>query len=48
MIVRVHKYVLRRLLLFVPALLGATVLIFVLMRLVPGDIAEIIVYQAGA
>ena len=31
-------YVVRRLLLFVPALIGASMLIFVLMRLVPGDI----------
>jgi peptide/nickel transport system permease protein len=43
----VRKYVARRLLLFVPTLLGASVLIFVLLRLVPGDIAEILVYQAG-
>jgi peptide/nickel transport system permease protein len=42
-----RTYALRRLLLFVPTLLGASLLIFVLMRLVPGDIAEIIVYQAG-
>jgi peptide/nickel transport system permease protein len=38
----------RRLLLFVPTLFGASVLIFVLMRLVPGDIAEILVYQTGS
>jgi len=43
-----HKYVARRLLLFVPTLLGASILIFVLMRVVPGDIAEILVYQTGA
>jgi len=42
-----RKYVTRRLLLFVPTLLGASILIFVLMRLVPGDIAEILVYQTG-
>ena len=41
-------YILRRLLLFVPTLLGASILIFVLMRLVPGDIAEILVYQTGS
>jgi peptide/nickel transport system permease protein len=41
-------YVLRRLLLFVPTLIGASILIFVLLRLVPGDIAEILVYQAGS
>jgi peptide/nickel transport system permease protein len=44
----VRTYVLRRLLLFVPTLLGASLLIFVLMRLVPGDIAEILVYQTGS
>jgi peptide/nickel transport system permease protein len=38
----------RRLLLFVPTLFGASVLIFLLMRLVPGDIAEILVYQTGS
>ena len=43
-----HKYVARRLLLFIPTLLGASILIFVLMRIVPGDIAEILVYQTGA
>ena len=40
-------YALRRLALFVPTLFGASLLIFVLMRLVPGDIAEILVYQTG-
>jgi len=43
-----RTYVIHRLVLFVPSLLGASLLIFVLMRLVPGDIAEIIVYQAGS
>ena len=41
------QYVMRRLLLFVPTLLGVTVIIFLLVRLVPGDIAEILVYDAG-
>ncbi len=41
-------YILRRLVLFVPTLVGASILIFVLMRLVPGDIAEILVYQTGS
>ena len=41
-------YVVHRLLLFVPTLLGASLLIFVLMRLVPGDIAQILVYQTGS
>jgi peptide/nickel transport system permease protein len=43
-----RTYVLRRLLLFVPTLIGVSILIFVLMRLVPGDIAEILVYQTGS
>ena len=43
-----RTYIARRLLLFVPTLLGASLLIFVLMRLVPGDIAEILVYQTGS
>jgi len=44
----VQLYVARRLVLFVPTLLGASLLIFVLMRLVPGDIAQILVYQTGS
>ena len=44
----VSTYILHRLLLFIPTLLGASILIFVLMRLVPGDIAEILVYQTGS
>ena len=43
-----RKYVIRRLLLFVPTLVGVSIFIFVLRRLVPGDIAEILVYQTGA
>jgi ABC-type dipeptide/oligopeptide/nickel transport system permease component len=42
------RYVARHLLLFVPTLVGASILIFVLVRLVPGDIAEILVYQHPA
>lgn len=42
-----RTYVVRRLFLFVPTLVGASLLIFLLMRLVPGDIAEILVYQTG-
>ena len=43
-----QAYVVRRLLLFLPTLAGASLLIFVLMRLVPGDIAQILVYQTGS
>ena len=42
------RYLARRLLLFPPTLVGASILIFVLLRLVPGDIAEILVYQTGS
>ena len=35
------RYVLKRLLLMIPTLLGVAVLIFVLMRVVPGDIVEL-------
>ncbi len=41
------RYIARRLFLFVPTLVGASILIFVILRLVPGDIAEILVYQSG-
>jgi peptide/nickel transport system permease protein len=44
----VRLYLLRRLLLFVPTLLGVSLVIFILMRLVPGDIAQILVYQTGS
>jgi len=40
-------YVMRRLVLFVPTLLGVTIVIFLLVRLVPGDIAEILVHDSG-
>ncbi len=43
-----RQYVVRRLVLFVPTLFGVSLLVFVLMRLVPGDIAEILVYQTGS
>lgn len=42
-----QKYVMQRLVLFIPAVLGVTLVVFVLMRLVPGDIATILVYEAG-
>jgi peptide/nickel transport system permease protein len=43
-----RRYVTRRLLLFVPTLVGASLLIFVVLRVVPGDVAEILVYQTGS
>jgi peptide/nickel transport system permease protein len=44
----VATYTARRLLLFVPTLFGVTIGIFVLLRIVPGDIAEIIASESGA
>jgi len=43
-----RDYIIRRLLMFIPSLAGVTIVIFVLMRLVPGDYAEVLVYDAGA
>ncbi len=40
-------YLWRRLVLFIPSLIGMSIIIFVLMRLVPGDIAHILVYESG-
>jgi len=42
-----RTYAIRRLVLFIPAVLGVSLVIFMLMRLVPGDIATILVYEAG-
>jgi peptide/nickel transport system permease protein len=41
-------YITRRVLLFFPTLIGVTIVIFFLMRMVPGDIAEILVGDAGS
>ena len=34
------QYILKRLLLMIPTLLGVAILIFVLLRVVPGDVVE--------
>jgi len=44
----VSKYVVKRCLLIVPTLLGAALLVFLLMRLVPGDICEVTLLGEGA
>ena len=36
-----YKYIIKRLLLMIPTLLGAAVLVFFLLRLVPGDVCEV-------
>ena len=40
-------YIVRRLLLMIVTLIGMSILIFVMLRLVPGDIADILVDAAG-
>ena len=36
-----HRYILKRLLLMIPTLFGVALLIFLLLRVVPGDIVEL-------
>ena len=43
-----YKYIAKRLLLMIPTLFGAAVLVFCLMRLVPGDICEVKLAGEGA
>jgi peptide/nickel transport system permease protein len=43
-----YQYILKRVLLVIPTLLGAAVLVFFLMRLIPGDICELRLAGSGA
>jgi peptide/nickel transport system permease protein len=43
-----YQYVVKRVLLMIPTLLGAAVLVFFLMRLIPGDICELRLAGSGA
>ena len=43
-----YRYIVTRLLLAIPTLAGAAALVFVLMRLIPGDICVIRVGAGGA
>jgi peptide/nickel transport system permease protein len=43
----VYRYILKRLLLVVPTLLGAAALVFILLRLIPGDICELRMAGSG-
>ena len=36
-----YRYIIKRLLLVIPTLFGAAVLVFVLLRLIPGDMCEL-------
>ena len=42
-----HRYVLKRILLVIPTLLGAAALVFVLMRLIPGDVCVVRLGSSG-
>ena len=41
------RYVLRRLLSIVPVILGVTIVVFLLIKLVPGDVASVPVRPRG-
>lgn len=43
-----HRYIVKRLLLAIPTLVGAAALVFVLMRLIPGDVCVIRLGSGGA
>jgi peptide/nickel transport system permease protein len=43
-----HRYIVKRLLLAVPTLVGAAALVFILMRLIPGDVCVIRLGSGGA
>ena len=42
-----YRYILKRLLLIIPTLFGAAVLVFVLLRLIPGDVCELRLAGSG-
>ena len=42
-----NSYLIRRLILFIPVLLGSTVVIFLLMRVLPGDVADALLTETG-
>ena len=43
-----YRYIVKRVLLVIPTLIGAAVLVFILMRLIPGDICVIRLGSGGA
>ena len=43
-----HRYIVKRLLLAIPTLAGAAALVFILMRLIPGDVCVIRLGSGGA
>jgi peptide/nickel transport system permease protein len=43
-----HQYILKRILLMIPTLFGAAILVFFLMRLIPGDVCELRMAGTGS
>ena len=43
-----REYLLRRLLLLIPTLLGVTFIVFLMMRILPSDPAKLMLYETGA
>jgi peptide/nickel transport system permease protein len=42
-----YKYTAKRILLMVPTLIGAAILVFILLRLIPGDVCELRLAGSG-
>ena len=42
-----HKYIIKRLLLLIPVLLGVTLLVFTILSLTPGDPAQLILGESA-
>ena len=42
-----YRYIVKRILLMIPTLLGAAALVFVLMRLIPGDVCVVRLGSSG-
>jgi len=43
-----YQYIVKRILLMIPTLFGAAILVFILMRLIPGDVCELRLAGSGA
>ena len=43
-----YQYIIKRILLMVPTLFGAAVLVFFLMRMIPGDVCELRLAGTGS
>jgi peptide/nickel transport system permease protein len=43
-----HKYLVKRMLMMVPTLIGAAILVFTLMHMIPGDVALSVMQELEA